>query len=144
MYRPIRWLILLLILAACRQTRSGSERGEAPDVAAGSGGAEREGSGPGLEFEAPRLVPAIRAQIIELENAEGVTEGSLAAFRNGVDTLVSAMQADLNRVGATDTAAFHALGDSVRRQIAGGPGVVISRVERLIEIYGGKMRKAGN
>ena len=128
MHRPIRWLILLLILAACRQTRSGSERGEAPDVAAGSGGAEREGSGPGLEFEAPRLIPAIRAQIIELENAEGVTEGSLAAFRNGVDTLVSAMQADLNRVGATDTAAFHALGDSVRRLVAGGPGVVISRV----------------
>ena len=144
MYRSIHWVILLLILAACRETRSGSERGEAPDVAAGSGGAELEGSGPGLEFEAPRLIPAIRAQIIELENSERVTEGSLAAFRNAVDTLVSAMRADLNRVGATDTAGFHALGDSVRRQVAGGPGDVITRVERLIEIYGAKMRKAAN
>lgn len=144
MYRPVRWLILLLILAACRETRSESQRDGARDVAAGTDGAEVESNGPGVEFEAPRLIPAIRAQIIELENSEGATEGSLAAFRNGVDTLVSAMRADLNRVGATDTGDFQALSDAVRRRVAGGADEVITGVERLIEIYGARMRAAGD
>jgi len=142
--RSIRWLILLLILAACRETRSESERDGAPDVAAGAGGAELKDDEPGVEFEAPRLIPSIRAQIIELENAEGATEGSLAAFRNGVGTLVSAMRADLDRVGATDTGDFHALSDTVRHQVAGDAGDAISRVERLIEIYGAKMRETAD
>jgi hypothetical protein len=143
-YRAIRWLILLLILAACRETRSESGRDRIPDVAAGTRGAERGDSEPGVEFEAPRLIPAIRAQIIELEDPEGATEGSLAAFRNGVDTLVSAMRADLNRVGATDAGDFYALSDSVRRGIPGGAGDTISQVERLIEIYEARMRKAAD
>ena len=144
MYRPVRWLILLLILAACRETRSESERDGARDVAAGTGGAEVESNEPGVEFEAPRLIPAIRAQIIELESPEGATEGSLAAFRNGVDTLVSAMRADLNRVGATDTGDFQALSDAVRRRVAGDAGEVTTGVERLIEIYGARMRAVGD
>jgi hypothetical protein len=142
--RSMCWLILLLILAACRETRSESERDGAPEVAAGTGAAELKGNESGVEFEAPRLIPSICAQIIELENAEGATEGSLAAFRNGVDTLVSAMRADLERVGATDTGDFHALSDSLRRQVAGDAGDAIARVERLIEIYGAKMREAAD
>jgi hypothetical protein len=142
-YRSICWLILLLILAACRETRSDSGRDRAPDVAATTGGAELEDSEPGVEFEAPRLIPAIRAHIIELEDPEGATGGNLAAFRNGVDTLVSAMQADLIRVGATDSGDFHALSDSVRRRIASG-GDVIAQVERLIEIYEARMRDAAD
>ncbi len=144
MYRSIRRLILLLILAACRETRSAPERDGAPAVPAETDGAELEGNQLGLEFEAPRRIPAIRAQIMELEHSEGATEASLAVFRHGVDTLVSAMQADLNRVGAADTGDFHALADSVRRQIAGGAGEVITGVERLLEIYGAKMREAGD
>jgi hypothetical protein len=148
MYRFIRWFMLLLILGACRETRPESGRDRTPDVAAGTSGAERGDSEPGVEFEAPRLIPAIRAQIIELEDpegaTEGATEGSLAAFRNGVDTLVSAMRADLNRVGATDAGDFYALSDSVRRGIPGGAGDTISQVERLIEIYEARMRKAAD
>ncbi len=155
MYRSIRWLILLLILAACRETRSGSERGEAPDVAAGSGGAEREGSGPGLEFEAPRLIPAIRAQITEIKNPRRATEGNLTAFRNGVGTLVNAMEADLNRAGTIDSGYFYLLSDSIMREMRGGPGDVASiptekapqaaaQVERLIKMYEERMRKPAN
>ena len=143
-YRSIRWLILLLVLAACRETRSESGGDRAPDVAARTGGVELGGNEPGVEFEAPRLVPAIRAQIIELEDPGGATEGSLAAFGNEVDTLVSAMQADLNRVGTADTGDFSALSDSVRRKIAGNAGDVIDQVERLIEIYEARMRKAAD
>jgi hypothetical protein len=148
MYRSVSWLLLLLILAACRETRSESGSAGAPDVAARTGGAELEGNEPGVEFEAPRLIPAIRAQIIEIEDPEGTTEGNLAAFRSGVGTLVNAMRADLNRVGATDTGDFYALGDSVLRKLgddAGdGAGDVVGQVERLIEKYEEGMRKAAD
>ena len=144
MYRSVCWLLLLLILAACRETRSESAPGGTPDVAARTGGAELEGNEPGVEFEAPRLIPAIRAQIIEIEGPEGATEGNLAAFRSGVGTLVSAMRADLNRVGVTDTGDFYALGDSVLRKLGDGAGDVVGQVERLIEKYEEGMRKAAD
>ena len=146
MYRSVCWLLLFLILAACRETRSESGPGGAPDVAARTGGAELEGNEPGVEFEAPRLIPAIRAQIIEIEDPEGATEGNLAAFKRGVGTLVIAMRADLNRVGATDTGVFYALGDSVLRKLGdgAGDGDVVGQVERLIETYEEGMRKAAD
>jgi hypothetical protein len=145
MYRSVCWLLLLLIFAACRETRSESGVGAAPDVAARTDGAELEGNEPGVEFEAPRLIPAIRAQIIEIEDPDGATEANLAAFKSGVGTLVNAMGADLNRVGATDTGSFYALGDSVRRNIGDSAGTaVVDQVERLIEMYEEAMRKAAD
>jgi hypothetical protein len=144
MYRSVCWLLLLLVLAACRETRSESAPGGAPTVTARTGGAELEGNEPGVEFEAPRLIPAIRAQIIEIEDPEGATEANLAAFKTGVGTLVNAMRADLDRVGATDTGDFYALGDSVLRKIGDGAGDVVGQVERLIEMYEEGMRKAAN
>jgi len=144
MDRSVCWLLLLLILVACRETRSESGPGGAPDVAARAAGAELEGNEPGVEFEAPRLIPAIRAQIIEIEDPEGATEGNLAAFKRGVGTLVIAMRADLNRVGATDTGEFHASGDSVLRKLGDGAGDVVGPVERLIETYEEGMRKAAD
>jgi hypothetical protein len=144
MYRSVCWVLLLLILTACRETRSKSGAGGAPDVAARTDGAELEGNEPGVEFEAPRLIPAIRAQIIEIEDPEGATEANLAAFKTGVGTLVNAMRADLDRVGATDTGDFYALGDSVLRKIGDGAGDVVGQVERLIEMYEEGMRKAAD
>ncbi len=142
MYRSVCWLLLLLIMAACRETRS--ESGGAPDVAARTGGAGLVGNEPGVEFEAPRLIPATRAQIIEIEDPEGATEGNLAAFRGGVGTLVNAMRADLNRVGVTDTGDFYALGDSVLRKLGDSAGDVVGQVERLIEKYEEGMRKGAD
>lgn len=144
LFRTVRWFILLLILAACRETRSQAGRDSVPDATARAADPGHGGGEPGVEFEAPRLIPAIRAQIIELEDSAGATEASLAAFRGAVDTLVSAMQADLSRVGAADTGDFYALSDSVRRTVAGGGGDMIPPVERLIEVYEGRMRKAAN
>lgn len=129
MYRP---LILLMAIAACRQTGSEADR------------TERRGSEAGVEFEAPRLIPAIRAQIREIEDPERASEGNLTALKNGVGTLVSAMQADLNRVGVTDTVTFYALSDSVMQELGGGGGDVVARVERLIGVYEEWMRKAAN
>jgi hypothetical protein len=143
-YRSVCWLLLLLIVTACRDTRPESGAGGAPDVAARPGGPELEDTEPGVEFEAPRLIPAIRAQIMEIEDPEGATKTDFAAFRSKVETLVSAMRADLNRVGAADTGRFYALGDSVLRNIGGGAGTVVGQLERLIEMYEEEMRKAAD
>lgn len=145
MYRSVcSVLLLLLTLAACRDTRSESRPGAAPDVAARSGGVELEDDEPGVEFEAPRLIPAMRARIIEIEDPQRATKGASAGFKSGVGTLVNAMRADLIRVGATDTAGFHALADSVLREPGDGGSALVGQVERLIEMYEEEMRKAAD
>jgi hypothetical protein len=152
MHRAAIWLTLSLVLA-CRESRSGVPETGTPDVAARTGSAELEDNEAGVEYEAPRLVPAIRAQIARLQEPEGATQENLTAFRNGVGTLVNAMQADLNRVGVTDTGSFRALGDSVMRVFGGGAGSpsdlkaedarpAIAQVERLIGLYEERMRAA--
>jgi hypothetical protein len=113
------------------------------DVATGTGRAGHEDQEAGVEFDAPRLIPGVRAQISEIEGPAGADEGNLTAFRNGVGALVNAMKADLNRVGVTDSGYFYVLSDSVLRGIAGGAGD-LAQVERLIGIYEERMRKAVN
>jgi hypothetical protein len=153
MFRSVRWLSVLLVLAGCRQTRSEAGRDQRPDLAQRTGSAELQDNEAGLEFDAPRLIPAIRAQINEIEDPDGATEGNLTALKNGVGTLVNAMEADLHRVGVTDTGHFYELGDSVMRAIGGGAGTeadlspegsrqVTDQVERLIGIYQQRMRTA--
>jgi hypothetical protein len=152
MYRSLGWLTVLLVLAGCRQTRSEAGRDDSPDLANRTGSAELDDSEAGVEFEAPRLIPAVRAQITQVSEPEGATEGNLTAFRNGVGALVNAMEADLNRIGASDTDLFYELSDSVMREFGGGAGemvsippekrrVAVANVERLIGVYEELMRK---
>ncbi len=152
MYRSVCWLALLLVLA-CRESRSGVPGAGTPNVAARTGSAELDDPEAGVEFEAPRLIPAIRAQISRLQESDGATEENLTSFKNGVGTLVNAMEADLNRVGVTDTGYFRVLSDSVMRGIVGGAGTpadleaagagpAAARVERLIGLYEERMRAA--
>ena len=155
MYRSVWWLPLLLVLAGCRETGSEGDRTRLPDVGARAGSAELEDREAGVEFEAPRLIPAIRAQIGEIETPNGATEGNITAFRNGTAVLASAMEADLNRVGAMDAGEFRGLSDSVLREIGGGasdtPDIspekarqAAAQVERLIRIYEERMRKVAH
>jgi hypothetical protein len=124
-----------------------------PDVALRAGTAELEVSEPGVEFEAPRLIPAMRAQITQLQEQQGTTEENLTAFRNNVSGLVSAMQTDLQRVGVTDSGYFRVLSDSVMLELGGGAGTPAeaepkgisppaAQVERLIGLYEERMRAA--
>ncbi|HWB42618.1 MAG TPA: hypothetical protein VG500_15255 [Gemmatimonadales bacterium] len=151
MYRTA-WLALLLLLA-CRESRSGMPETGTPDVATRTGSAEMEDDKAGVEYEAPRLIPAVRAQISRLQEEGGASEGNLTAFRSGAGTLVDAMQTDLNRVGVTDSGYFRVLGDSVLRAIGGGAGTppdlkpedvrpAAAQVERLIGLYEERMRAA--
>jgi hypothetical protein len=150
--RAAVWLTLVLVVA-CRENRSGTPDTGQPDVALGAGSREGEDSEPGVEFEAPRLIPGIRAQISRIREPDGATEENITAFRNGVGGLVSAMQADLQRVGGTDSGDGRELSDSVLRQFGGGPGspakatpeearALTAQVERLIRSYEERMRAA--
>lgn len=152
MRRAAVGLSLILVLA-CRESRSGVPESGTPDLAQRTGSAELEDNEAGVEYDAPRLIPAIRAQITQLRDSGGASEANLTAFRNGVGTLVNAMQADLNRVGASDSGDFRALGDSVMREFGGGPGSppdlkpedarpAIAQVERLIALYEERMRSS--
>ena len=150
MSRAALWLVLALG-PACRESRSGVPETGPPDVAARAGSAELEDRDAGVEFEAPRLIPAIRAQITQLREPESRREENVTAFRNNVGTMVSAMQADLQRVGVTDSGYFRELSDSVLRELGGGPGSpaeaksaeagsLATQVERLIGLYEERMR----
>ncbi len=151
MHRSLGLLTVLLVLAGCRQTRSEAGRDDSPDLASRTGSAELDDSEAGVEFEALRLIPAVRAQIAQVSDPEGATEGNLTAFRNGVGALVNAMKADLNRIGASDTDVFYELSDSVMRELGGAGEMVsippekrrgaVANVERLIGVYEELMRK---
>lgn len=152
MSRAALWLVLALGLA-CRESRSGVPETGRPDVAFRTGSAEQEDSEAGVEFDAPRLIPAIRAQITQLQEPKSGGEENVTAFRNNVGTMVNAMQADLQRVGVTDSGYFRELGDSVLRELGGGPGspaqaepgearALAGQVERLIGLYEERMRGA--
>ena len=155
MRSSLRWVTLLLILAGCREPRSEAAGADAPEVAATPSDGESGQAEAGVEFEAPRLIPGIRAQMAEIEDPRGATEGNLTAFKNGVGTLIDAMKADLNRVGVGDTGAFRALSDSIGREIGGGAGTTAglppetasqaaARVDHLIGIYEERMRHAAH
>jgi hypothetical protein len=148
-----RAAFLLLLTLACRESRSAAPETGAPDVTPGTGDAEVADSGSGIEYEAPRLVPAIRAQLGQIREVGPAREENLTTLRTGVGTLFNAMHTDLNRVGVTDTGAFRALGDSVLRAFGGGPGSpselrpedirsATAQVERLIGLYEERMRRA--
>jgi hypothetical protein len=108
----------------------------------------------GAEFEAPRLIPGLRAQLSALsDTGAGMTEGNIAAYRNLASDVVTAMHADLNRVGSPDVERIRAMGDSVVRLVGGGAGEApgesreritssIQIMERLIQQYQDAVRAA--
>jgi hypothetical protein len=153
MSRSIGWLFLILALVACRRAVSDRDQTRRPDVANHTGSAELSDSEPGVEFEAPRLIPGIRAQMATIKEPSGRTEENLTAFKNGVGTLVNAMETDLNRVGVTDTGEFWVRSDSLMREFGSGAGdvaalppekvdQVLPQVEQLMAMYQERMRAA--
>jgi hypothetical protein len=150
MFRAVIWLLILTV--ACREGRSGVPKTSPPDVALRSDSAWPEDGEPGVEFEAPRMIPAARAQITRIRERPTDTV-NLTAFRNNLGGLVSAMQTDLHRVGVTDTGYFRELSDSVLRGFGGGRGApapvnpdearrLTAQVERIIGLYETRMRAA--
>ena len=133
------------------------ERTSSPYSTGSDSGAARqqlEGTNRGVEFEAPRRIPAVVAALSQLTSAGKTPDKTdLAALRGDIGTLEDAMRDDFARVGLADTGAFHDLTDSIARQLGGGPGGLTkdidpkevpelsTRVERLIGIYHDWMRR---
>jgi hypothetical protein len=147
--RPLVVLALLIAVAACRRDQpetAAADSAAAPTIAPNSASGD---TAEGVEAEAPRLIPAMRAELQQLQSG---SEGNLESYRAMVGQLVDAMQADLTRAGRTDSGGFKMLADSVMREMGGGagnpkPDPEAARksapvVRRLIDIYQSRMGQA--
>jgi hypothetical protein len=148
-------LVALLLLGGCRSSNSDTGRNQ-PGVAADSeltgGGAGLGAAESGVEFEAPRLIPGMRAMLGVVADSGRLDEGTATGYKQAAGRLVDAMLTDLNRVGVGDDGSFRAMGDSVVDLLGGGTGVPdadageIERsaalLRRMIDSYQERMRSA--
>ena len=145
--RPAIPLVLtIILLAGCRREApetASAERGSAqPEVAPGSASGD---TATGVEAEAPRLIPAMRAQLDQIESGSG----NLESYRGTVSHLIDAMEADLTRSARVDSGGFRLLADSVLRELGGGAGNPkpdpdaarrsVPAVRRLLDLYQTRM-----
>ncbi len=153
MTHRFRLLLLLAALAGCRQDASETAKAQGDDPAAGAVGDTVGAAWTGVEYEAPRLIPAMRAQLQALRDPDaGMSEGNVTGYKNMAGDLVHAMLTDLNQVGSGEADQVRMLGDSVVNLVGGGTGVPaggpeqVTRstelMERLIERYQEAMRAA--
>lgn len=144
MHAPRPSLALTIVpLARCRREtpETASVAGDTlvPPVAPNSASGD---TAAGLEAEAPRLIPAMRAQLAQVESGSG---GNLESYRWTVGHLIDAMEADLTRSGRVDSGGFRLLADSLLRELGGGAGNPmpdkeavrrsVPAVRRLLDLY---------
>ena len=148
--RPLVVLAAALTLVpACRREppeTASADSASAPAVAPSSAGGD---TAAGVEAEAPRLIPAMRAELQQLQSGNA---SNLESYRGMVGQLVDAMQADLTRSGRADSGGFKMLADSVLRAMGGGAGNPkpdpeaarhsAPAVRRLIDLYQARMGQA--
>jgi hypothetical protein len=148
--RPVVVLAALLaVLPACRREAPETatvDTASTPAIAPSQAGGD---TAAGVEAEAPRLIPAMRAELQQLQSGD---EGNLESYRGMVGQLIDAMQSDLTRAGRTDSGGFKLLADSVLRDLGGGAGNPkpdadnarrsVPGVKRLIDLYQSRMGQA--
>ena len=162
MKRALIVLSGMLVLAGCRREDQASRAREAPGgqtsspYSAGTdSGAQRqklEGTNTGAQYQAPQSIPGVTTTLSRLAAlGHPPTQNALTPLRNQLGSLEDAMRNDLSRAGLADTGEFHALTDSLSRQLGGGPGgmagkldpkewpQVQARVQRLITLYNDRM-----
>lgn len=139
--RALHPFLLCLLCLGCRARPA--ETGRAPTTDTDDL-ADTEQSGPpvgaahgAVEFEAPPLIPAMRAQLDQVARPEVRHDPSgITSYRGAVSRLVEAMETDLARVGLADSGAFKLLSDSVLND-----SVDTDRIRRLITLYESWMRQ---
>ena len=155
--RALPLLIILLGLGACRpeaQRTGEGQTGQVADSELVRTDDSVEAANTGIELEAPRLIPGLRAQLSAMrDTAGGVSEGNVAAYRQLASDVVTAMLTDLNRAGSPAVDEFRTLGDTVVMLVGGGAGEApepsredlgrsTAILERLIERYRQAMAEA--
>ena len=158
----VQLLALAFILSACgRESPETGARGSAsasPNTADSENRAREdglEGTNSGSELEAPRLIPAVKNQLELMSSGSQSSTENRTAYQNLTSDLITAMQADLYRVGFADSGQFKALSDSVLNDIGGGTGTAsgpepsqvtehVTRMRRLLELYQQTMKGSAN
>jgi hypothetical protein len=158
----VQLLALAFILSACgRESPETGARGSAsasPYTADSENRAREdglEGTNSGSELEAPRLIPAVKNQLELMSSGSQSSTENRTAYQNLTSDLITAMQADLYRVGFADSGQFKALSDSVLNDIGGGTGTAsgpelsevtehVARMRRLLELYQQTMKGSAN
>jgi len=156
--RPLPPVLILSLLAlSCRPRPVESARVSSADTM-GMSHREPVTRPPGaehgkVEFQAPPLIPAMRAQLAQMARPEaGQAPGAVASYRGAASHLIEAMQADLTRVGLADSGAFKLLSDSVLSDLGGATrkanppepewlSVAPDRMRRLMALYESWMRQ---
>jgi hypothetical protein len=148
--RPVFVLATLLtVLPACRREASETATADTTSAAAVAPNSASGDTAEGVEAEAPRLIPAMRAELQQLQSGG---ERNLESYRGMVGQLIDAMQSDLTRAQRTDSGGFKMLADSVLRDLGGGAGNPkpdvdnarrsVPAVKRLIDLYQRRMGQA--
>lgn len=155
--RAVLLLLMIGALAGCDRNAARSGRaqpGSPADSELTVAGDTVAAANTSVELEAPRLIPGLRAQLSALRDPEaGLSEGNITAYRTLAGDVVTAMMADLNRVGSPEAGQVRALGDSVVRLIGGGAGdapapspervtTSVEAMDRLIRHYQDAVREA--
>ncbi len=159
--RPLRpYLILGLLFLGCRTEPVDTGRARSADTIdpshSGQAGQPVGAAHGKVEFEAPPLIPAMRAQLDQVIRPEARQDPSgITSYRGAASRLIGAMEADLARVGLADSGAFKLLSDSVLNDLGGGTGLAnppdpqrlsvdTDRLRRLIALYESWMRQVPN
>jgi hypothetical protein len=137
-----------VMLACSGEAPNARERTGSPYSTADDSATRRqriEGTSMGVELETPARIPGIVAALDQVRRQPD--KGNLTALRGNLGSVEAAMRNDLTRAGLADTGEFHALTDSLARDLGGGagglaedpkPGQVArveARVRRLIEVH---------
>jgi hypothetical protein len=147
-----QWIPVLVLAAACRgRERETGNLDARPGAEVPVDDRRLENRTGEVEYEAPRLIPALRNQIALLRGGRQ-SEGNLESYRGTVAHLVDAMEADLNRAAMPDSGRFRLMADSVLRALGGGAGDPgpdpdaarrsVGAVERLVQEYERLMARA--
>lgn len=127
---PWRLALALAALAACSK-----QPGEAP-------AADSAGKMAGMAMQGMQMMPMMQAHldsIAAMSPAE--MPGMMAAHQEMASRMMDAMGADMRGTNMMPDAAWTALGDSVRRDLAGLPGLMGQPLKDRMEAHVARMRR---
>ncbi len=142
----VAWTIAVVALAGC------SKRPEAAPAAAADTATKPAAQSMTMSMAGMNLMPAVRAHLDSLGQATPAQlAGMMAGHQELMSRMMDAMGKDMRGMNMTPDAAWTALGDSVRQDLADLPGLSgtalktrmgahIGRMQRMLAMHEGMMK----